>query len=215
MKLAVESAIIAAAACLLPLPVTAQVNPEENADIVEFPADLAIGDSMLLSAEEERILTVVEAFMTGLGAKDAEAMTATALDTAFLAFVRPDEDGDAARTMPLARAITSLAETVPDIAEPIRDPRVMSDGTVAMVWAPYDFFVDGVRNHCGVNVFSLVNRDGDWLIASVVYSYLPDDCPEMAEAVADEAEARPVDPGVITAGPSDEDGGNGAGDGAQ
>ncbi len=179
MKAFVKLALAAAAAGALPVsgPAMAQVTGTEAA-----PAEEAV-------LAEDLILAVINAFMDGIADKDTEAMSDAALDTAFLAFVRPDEGGDAARTMPLSRAITSLAETVPDINEPLRDATVMVDGPVAMVWAPYDFYVDGERNHCGVNVFSLIRRDGDWRIASVVYSYLPDDCPpENAEEVTEGAE---------------------------
>ena len=192
MKLAAKFALTAAAACLLPLSGAVQAQDEVTETEVEAAAEAA--------AENVAVLGVVDAFMAGLSDKDAEAMSAVALDTAFLAFVRPDDNGDALRTMPLSRAITSLAETVPDISEPIRDPQVMSDGSVAMVWAPYDFYVDGVRNHCGVNVFSLLNRDGTWLIASVVYSYLPEGCPEEGEDTGESTQMPdlvPEDPGVI------------------
>ncbi|KLI62984.1 hypothetical protein AAV99_13180 [Aurantiacibacter marinus] len=208
MKAAMKFAFATAAVCLLPLPAQAQddrVGPAQAQDDTSGPglplseASASTDRADPASAQSDP-LAAVEAFMAGLGAKDAEAMTAVALDAAYLAFVRPDDDGDAMRTMPLSRAITSLAETVPDISEPIRDPVVMVDGPVAMVWAPYEFYVAGTRNHCGVNVFSLLNRDGEWLIASVVYSYLPDDCPDEAEDTAGEVQLRPVDPGVITQG---------------
>jgi len=192
MKSAVKIVLAAAGVCLLPLSVQAQ--EQEDAMPWDVPGDVAeaqqdaageaamdavaAAETALVQSANAEVLGVVQTFMDGLGDKDAEAMSAVALDTAFLAFVRPGEDGDAARTMPLARAISSLAETEPDISEPIRDPQVMVDGPVAMVWAPYDFYVEGTRNHCGVNVFSLLNRDGEWRIASVVYSYLPDDCPD-------------------------------------
>ena len=216
MKAAAKLALTAAAACLLPMTAFAQDSEPEDAMPWDGPGDLgevaqteplqeeqtseveaaadeaadvaedAAGNAMQSFAEAPA-LEVVEAFMAGLAAKDADAMSAVALDTAFLAFVRPGDDGDAARTMPLSRAIASLAETQPDISEPIRDPVVMADGPVAMVWAPYDFYVGDVRNHCGVNVFSLLRRDGDWRIASVVYSYLPNDCPPEGQA-EDQAE---------------------------
>jgi hypothetical protein len=37
----------------------------------------------------------------------------------------------------------------------------------AMVWAPFDFLIDGKVDHCGTDLFNLVRQDGKWLIASV------------------------------------------------
>ena len=49
-------------------------------------------------------------------------------------------------------------------------PRVMVSGGVAMVWLPYDLYVNGAWSHCGVDVFTLVKRDGLWRIAAMAWS---------------------------------------------
>ncbi len=36
-----------------------------------------------------------------------------------------------------------------------------------MVWAPFEFLVDGKVDHCGTDLFNLVRSDGKWPIASV------------------------------------------------
>ncbi|WP_340588866.1 nuclear transport factor 2 family protein [Erythrobacter alti] len=188
MIAAVKLVLASAAASLLPTVAIAQdeagrampwdvpghvAAPENGPEVAELPD---VADDF--ASSEAEVALVVSGFMDGLAAKDAVAMSALALDTAYLAFVRPGEQGDAARTMPLANAIIALAETVPEISEPIRETVVMVDGPVAMVWAPYDFYVDGEHSHCGVNIFSLLRRDDNWRIASVVYSYLPENCPQ-------------------------------------
>jgi hypothetical protein len=44
---------------------------------------------------------------------------------------------------------------------------VRIDNDLAVVWAPFDFLVDGKVDHCGTDLFNLVRVDGKWLIASV------------------------------------------------
>jgi hypothetical protein len=53
------------------------------------------------------------------------------------------------------------------IEERIHDPLVRIDSDLAMVWAPFQFLVDGKVDHCGTDLFNLVRTDGKWLIASV------------------------------------------------
>jgi hypothetical protein len=53
------------------------------------------------------------------------------------------------------------------IEERIHDPLVRIDNDLAVVWAPFDFYVDGKVNHCGTDLFNLVRQNGQWLIASV------------------------------------------------
>ena len=53
------------------------------------------------------------------------------------------------------------------IEERIHNPLVRIDHDLAVVWASFDFLVDGKVDHCGTDLFSLVRTDGKWLIASV------------------------------------------------
>ena len=41
---------------------------------------------------------------------------------------------------------------------------------VAMVWMPYDLYVNGAWSHCGADVFTLVKSAGRWRIASMAWS---------------------------------------------
>ena len=53
------------------------------------------------------------------------------------------------------------------IEERIHDPLVRIDHDLAVVWAPFEFLVNGKVDHCGTDLFNLVQTDGKWLIASV------------------------------------------------
>lgn len=43
-------------------------------------------------------------------------------------------------------------------------------GRVAMVWAPYDLWINETFSHCGVDVFTFVRSSGGWKIASLAYT---------------------------------------------
>jgi hypothetical protein len=53
------------------------------------------------------------------------------------------------------------------IEERIHDPLVRIDNDLAMVWAPFEFLVDGKVDHCGTDLFNLVRANGQWLVASI------------------------------------------------
>jgi Putative lumazine-binding len=53
------------------------------------------------------------------------------------------------------------------IEERIHDPLIRIDNDLAVVWAPFEFLVDGKVDHCGTDLFNLVRVDNQWIIASV------------------------------------------------
>ena len=46
---------------------------------------------------------------------------------------------------------------------------VLTEGNIASVWTPYDFYINGEFSHCGVDLFYLVKEE-DWKIAHFGYT---------------------------------------------
>ena len=53
------------------------------------------------------------------------------------------------------------------IEERIHDPEVRIDRDLAMVWAPFNFFIDGKLDLCGRDLFNLNQRNGKWQIVAL------------------------------------------------
>jgi hypothetical protein len=53
------------------------------------------------------------------------------------------------------------------LEERFYNPRVLIDDDIAMVWAHYDFLVDGEVHHWGTNILSLLKQDGQWRVCAV------------------------------------------------
>lgn len=70
-------------------------------------------------------------------------------------------------------------------------PTVMIRGSLAVVWAPYEFRIDGTTSHCGVDVFDFVKVSGEWRVANSMWTVEPDACEELRPA--DAAAIRPAD----------------------
>ena len=113
---------------------------------------------------EQAVLTPIQAMFDGMTKRDARAILEPVLPGGVMVLMR---DGK-----PTQMTFEAFAERVgkpgtTHIEERIHDPLVRIDNDLAMVWAPFDFLVDGHIDHCGTDLFNLVRKEGKWLIASV------------------------------------------------
>ena len=128
---------------------------------------LAIGlatHAFAQSTEEQAVLVPIHAMFDGISKRDAAAIKAPTLPGGTMVLMR---DGK-----PAQMTFEAFAERVgkpgkTQIEERIHDPLVRIDNDLAVVWAPFDFLVDGKVDHCGTDLFNLVRVDGKWMIASV------------------------------------------------
>ena len=116
------------------------------------------------SAEEQAVLAPIHAMFDGMSKRDAAAIKAPTLPGGTMVLMR---DGK-----PTQMTFEAFAERVgkpgtTQIEERIHNPLVRIDNDLAVVWAPFDFLVDGKVDHCGTDLFNLVRVDGRWVIASV------------------------------------------------
>ena len=110
------------------------------------------------------MLAPIQAMFDGMSKRDAAAIKAPTLPGGTMVLMR---DGK-----PTQMTFEAFAERVgkpgkSQIEERIHNPLVRIDNDLAVVWAPFDFLVDGKIDHCGTDLFNLVRVDGRWMIASV------------------------------------------------
>lgn len=114
--------------------------------------------------DEQAVLAPITAMFDGMAKRDAAAIKKPLLPGGGLVLMR---DGK-----PTQMTFDAFADAVgkpgkAQIEERIHDPLVRIDNDLAVVWAPFDFLVDGKVDHCGTDLFNLVRADGKWLIASI------------------------------------------------
>lgn len=61
--------------------------------------------------------------------------------------------------------------------EQIYNVKISVDGPMAIVWAPYKFYLGEKFSHCGVNVFTLVETKAGWKISNITDTRRKDVCP--------------------------------------
>jgi hypothetical protein len=114
--------------------------------------------------EAQAVMAPITAMFDGMAKRDAAAIKKPLLPGGGMVLMR---DGK-----PTQMTFDAFADAVgkpgkAQIEERIHDPLVRIDNDLAVVWAPFDFLVDGKVDHCGTDLFNLVRADGKWLIASV------------------------------------------------
>jgi len=120
--------------------------------------------SFAQTAAEKDVLTPIQAMFDGMTHRNAAAIAAPTLPGGTMVLMR---DGKAAQ-MTFADFATRVGKPgTTKIEERIHDPLVRIDNDLAVVWAPFDFLVDGKVDHCGTDLFNMVKVDGTWKIASV------------------------------------------------
>ena len=124
----------------------------------------AAGTREQVALDKKAILAPVNKLFEGMARRDAATIKDAALPGGTMVLMR---DGK-----PTQMTFDAFAEHIGQpgttkIEERIHDPLVRVDHDLAMVWAPFEFLVDGKVDHCGTDLFNLVREDGRWLIASV------------------------------------------------
>lgn len=125
----------------------------------------ALSSPMHAATPNERaVLAPIQAMFDGMTKRDAAAIQEPLLPGGSMVLMR---DGK-----PTQMTFADFAERVgkpgtTHIEERIHDPLVRVDGDLAVVWAPFDFLVDGKVDHCGTDLFNLVRANGKWVIASI------------------------------------------------
>jgi len=159
--------------------VTAQVQAP-----VAVSALNSAGSNLPTAPDRAEILSTIDMFFEALATKDADVMTDLLSADARSVVVSPEDEGEPVRSSRMADLVARMrAGALPKIEEPYWSPIVLQRAGLAVVWAPYEVWGDGVLAHCGIDVFTLtrhnINGNQAWKIQSVDYTREPSACEEL------------------------------------
>lgn len=114
------------------------------------------------------IMAVVDSALTAINANDLVALADLMVPEAQMYPVGGGRNraGYSVRSAAELRAQTQRGR----IIERGFDGDVRIAGTMAVVWLPYDIYVNEAWSHCGVDVFTMLRVDTAWRIANLTYS---------------------------------------------
>lgn len=120
------------------------------------------------------ILATVDALFDRLGTADGAGFREVLAPDGAI-FIHNEMDPDNPKLIVRSNAIMT-DRTGPDehrLAERIGIPTVLQHGNMAHVWAPYAFWIDGEKSHCGIDSLSLSRSEGVWRVTNMTYSVEP------------------------------------------
>lgn len=136
--------------------------------------------SMAQSPEAPAVLAVVQKLFDAMRAKDTAAFRAVFEPGARLTGIRTRPAGEVVlQVLPWEQfAKFALSDTRGEWLERAWSPEVRVRGTLATVWAEYDFHLGGKATHCGVDAVQLLKTAGVWQIVAIADTYEPTGCPQ-------------------------------------
>lgn len=113
---------------------------------------------------EQAILTTIQRIMDGVAQRNHAMVKGQLFPGGMATLIREGE--------PLQLNFDAFVERLPTIGatkleERLYDPLVRIDDDIALVWSPYKYFIDDKLDHCGTDLFSLIRRDGRWLVSGI------------------------------------------------
>lgn len=151
---------------------TAVFSPVLLASLATLPMKAQSGPA--LDAGSDPVQVLVDLF-DGMRSKD-EALLRRVWHPAARLLTAPAAADSELRETPIDRFIEGVLGSAAELDEVIFDVVVQVNGGLASVWAPYNLFVDGSFQHCGVDAVQLVRTLEGWRITQLTDTRTQDGC---------------------------------------
>jgi hypothetical protein len=127
----------------------------------------AAGSSLLAQAPpaaDTGPQAVVQQLFEAIAAQKVDTVRSLFTRNAVLLSVKDDGTPASMRSEDFA-ALLATSKNV--WLERIWNPTVLVHGPIAVVWAQYDFHLNGALDHCGIDSVSLLKTSSGWKISSI------------------------------------------------
>lgn len=117
--------------------------------------------------DEKAVIAIADSALAAITRGDAVAFTDLMIPEAML---YPTSTRGGVTVYRARTRETQRTASISGVVERGFAPLARVSGGVAIVWMPYDLYVNGAWSHCGADVFTLVKSAGAWRIASMAWS---------------------------------------------
>ncbi len=123
-----------------------------------------------LQDQENDIKKSITTFFEGLHSGDTLKIKSVCYDKLILQSVMENANGTKFSHDDISEFYKSIASLPKDmkIEERLLDYKIQADGSIAHVWTPYEFYINGKLSHSGVNSFQLYKDNGAWKIVYII-----------------------------------------------
>ena len=132
------------------------------------------------ASDEREVMAVVNKLFDGMRTKDTAAFREIFAPDARLVGMRTRPSGEQVmQAIPWERFGTMMAtDSRGQWIERAWSPEVRIRGSLATVWAEYDFHFGQTPSHCGVDAVQLLKTPAGWKIVSIADTYETTGCPK-------------------------------------
>ena len=140
------------------------------------------------SGEEALVLAAMDRYVAAISAKDIQTMAAMQTPEG-MTYRAQEGEGNVWQVIarPNAAWVDRSRLDVHTHRERYWSPTVLIRGAIAVVWAPYEYWVDGKTSHCGMDEFDFVKVADGWRVSNSMWTIEPNSCPKL----------RPADPSML------------------
>lgn len=119
---------------------------------------------------EAAIKKTIASLFEGMRNADSVAVASVFSSDCTMQTIATDKSGKSVvKTEQVGRFVASIARQKPGVLdEQIVFETIKVDGPLAIVWTPYRFIYNGNYSHSGVNMFCLVDINGEWKIQYII-----------------------------------------------
>jgi hypothetical protein len=124
------------------------------------------------------ILAVIDSVFVSMARKDTALLNRQFAPGARLVGVRTRDSSEYMQVLTVEQFGRFIVNDRRDRwTERAHQPQVQIEGTLATVWAPYDFHFGEQLSHCGVDAVQLLRVAGKWSIVSLADTFQRTGCP--------------------------------------
>jgi len=129
--------------------------------------------------DETGVKNTINQFFEGMRKSDTLLIKTTLAPTiVFQTIIQKKDSSTRVATEDVQEFLTVISKPHMQIYdERITFDDIKIDGALAMVWAPYKFYVGEQFSHCGVDAFQLVKLNGEWKIQYIIDTRRKEACP--------------------------------------
>lgn len=138
----------------------------------------ALTPDALEAQDEAGALAAVEQVFEGMRRADPAMVRAVFAPDARFAMVDTRQSPPEVGVQSVQGWLDAIGESDGSWDERIYDLRVLVDGDMASVWAPYTFYLNGAISHCGINSIELLHDVRGWKITQISDTRRSEDCPD-------------------------------------
>lgn len=123
------------------------------------------------NAQKQEVQKAIEIFFEGFHQKDSVKIKTVCADKMILQSISESSVKGNKLSNESANEFYKSIATIPSnmkFREKILSYNIQVDGTMAHVWAPYEFYLNDKLSHTGVNTFTLFKEKDSWKIIYLI-----------------------------------------------